>query len=976
MWAGSSAGRQLPMINVMVTTTHAPTRDRRPARDRLLERDSELAVLEQSLNGRGAGNVVFVEAPVGGGKSLLLRAAAEIASDSRMRVMTAAGNELEREFQFGLAIQLFEPLWLTIEADRGEELLHGPAELAAGLLTDRHVDRSAGGQGGDYSVIHSLFWATKDLASCDQRTEGLAILIDDAHRADGPSLRFLAYLAERAAGQPIAIVVSATPGEPCADPRALATLRHLAAGELLTPAPLNGDAVARVVRRSFPDADSQSCASCGRVSGGNPFLLTELLAAMAGDEQAAEAPGAHRVAEMVPDGVRAAVAAQLDSMAPTTRTVAEAIAVFGDNATVRRIARLTDLDSKAVVTAADELAAKQVVAPGIPPSFLQPMVGTAIGASLAPFERAHAHLGAARILSEQRAGADLVAAHLLDAPPDDDPAAVAVLREAAVSALQKGEPDRAVRLLERALIEHPEQAVMVELLAALANAEAEAGRPDAIERLGEAWRISEHPERRAELALAHGHALCGQGRFRAAAEALSDGLAELDGEGELAVDLNAAYVAAAALVPELRSDALAARGQLMADRAGGLRPLARAALAHTCVLDALQGASCERLAELAELSWGDGALLESHESAPLSLPLLAAGLMVADELEWATEICDAALDPRRDDELPPDRELVACAQAWILYEQGRLNEAEAVANSALDGLATRADLHVRSALAVLARCHIEGGRLEQAATVLGEIERHGTGDPVSRALVLEIRAHLRLAEHRPAEALRDAMQAGRTLGEQFPDANPGAIPWRSRAALAHLALGQAEEARELVEQELELARRIGVTRIVVRDLRILGLALGGEGGDIEKLAEAVALGASQPSRFDYVRALIDYGAALRRANRRRDAREPLRLGLDLSHRGGAELLESRARAELIAAGGRPRRPLVWGINSLTASQRRVAELAAAGLTTRQIAGSLFVTPKTVEFHLRQAYQKLEVGSREELARRLAASAGA
>ena len=159
----------------------------------------------------------------------------------------------------------------------------------------------------------------------------------------------------------------------------------------------------------------------------------------------------------------------------------------------------------------------------------------------------------------------------------------------------------------------------------------------------------------------------------------------------------------------------------------------------------------------------------------------------------------------------------------------------------------------------------------------------------------------------------------------------------------------------------------------MRDLRVLGLALGWRQGGLEQLAEVVAMGGSHPARLEYVRALIDYGAALRRAGRRGDAREPLRLALDLSHRAGAGVLETHARAELIAAGARPRRAVLSGLDSLTTSQRRVAELAADGLTTRQIAGALFVTPKTVEFHLRHIYSKLDVSSREELTRNLSES---
>jgi DNA-binding NarL/FixJ family response regulator len=193
--------------------------------------------------------------------------------------------------------------------------------------------------------------------------------------------------------------------------------------------------------------------------------------------------------------------------------------------------------------------------------------------------------------------------------------------------------------------------------------------------------------------------------------------------------------------------------------------------------------------------------------------------------------------------------------------------------------------------------------------------------------------------------------------------------WRSTAALAHLALGDAASARELASQELEQARAAGVTRVVIRDLRVLGLVERGERG-LELLEQAVEAGDRYPPRLEHLRALIDLGAALRRANRRAAAREPLRRALELSHSGGATALDERTRSELAAAGARPRRAMLSGIESLTPSERRVAEVAAKGLTTRQIAETLFVSPKTVEFHLRHIYQKLDIASRSELTKLL------
>ncbi|MBV9310698.1 MAG: helix-turn-helix transcriptional regulator [Solirubrobacterales bacterium] len=161
---------------------------------------------------------------------------------------------------------------------------------------------------------------------------------------------------------------------------------------------------------------------------------------------------------------------------------------------------------------------------------------------------------------------------------------------------------------------------------------------------------------------------------------------------------------------------------------------------------------------------------------------------------------------------------------------------------------------------------------------------------------------------------------------------------------------------------------------MIRDLRILALSEDGR-QRIELLEQAVRLGEQAPPRLEYVQALIELGAELRRQNQRAAARAPLRQALELATRGEASAQAKNAQIELAASGARPRRVHLSGVDSLTPSERRVADLAAGRLTRRQIAETLFITPKTVEFHLRHVYQKLDIHSREELARALAGGRG-
>jgi DNA-binding NarL/FixJ family response regulator len=148
-------------------------------------------------------------------------------------------------------------------------------------------------------------------------------------------------------------------------------------------------------------------------------------------------------------------------------------------------------------------------------------------------------------------------------------------------------------------------------------------------------------------------------------------------------------------------------------------------------------------------------------------------------------------------------------------------------------------------------------------------------------------------------------------------------------------------------------------------LRVLGLVEGGTAGT-GLLREAVEVLAGSEARLEHARALVDLGAALRRANQRIEARERLREGVDLARRIGAFGLAERANEEIAATGARPRNVVQTGLDALTASERRVAQLAAGGMSNRDIAQTLFVTIKTVEVHLSHAYRKLDIGSRAQL----------
>jgi DNA-binding CsgD family transcriptional regulator len=279
------------------------------------------------------------------------------------------------------------------------------------------------------------------------------------------------------------------------------------------------------------------------------------------------------------------------------------------------------------------------------------------------------------------------------------------------------------------------------------------------------------------------------------------------------------------------------------------------------------------------------------------------------------------------------------------------------------------------ALALLIEALIEMGEVEAAEQALRSsefAEEIPPGLPVND--LLEARGLLRVAQGRPSEGLDDLIEFGRR-DALWGGANPLASRWRSHASLALAAIGDGDRARELALDDLERARRWGAPSGIGVALRAVGLAEAGA-ASVDRLREAANVLERSPARLEHARALTDLGAALRRANQRSEARNVLRAGLALANRCGARTLAERAGIELRAAGDRSSSPDEAGVQPLTVSERRVAELAAAGHSNPEIAQSLFVTRKTVETHLGHVYRKLGISGRGELGGALADQAPA
>lgn len=332
-------------------------------------------------------------------------------------------------------------------------------------------------------------------------------------------------------------------------------------------------------------------------------------------------------------------------------------------------------------------------------------------------------------------------------------------------------------------------------------------------------------------------------------------------------------------------------------------------------------------------------------------------LVAADRSAVVLPAVDTRIESARRGGRLNDLGMATTMRAQVRYTLGRLRDAEEDARLA-DRLAAGYDREARRhPKAWLLCCLVERGALDEAESELGDSDV-----PFTLAHLLVARARLRLAQDRPADALDDLEECGRRL-RQRGVRHPNFAPWQAWSAVALTRLGRADEGRAAATDAVAAAREFGSARAE-------GVALWAS-GIIERsadiLGDAVAVLRSVPAPVELARALIDLGAALRRANHRSDARGRLEEGMHLAHHCGADALVATARLELATAGVHVRPRVVIGPDVLTPTERRVADLAAGGATNRDIAQTLFVSPKTVENHLGHAYRKLGVASRRELA---------
>jgi DNA-binding CsgD family transcriptional regulator len=342
-------------------------------------------------------------------------------------------------------------------------------------------------------------------------------------------------------------------------------------------------------------------------------------------------------------------------------------------------------------------------------------------------------------------------------------------------------------------------------------------------------------------------------------------------------------------------------------------------------------------------------------------------LTIAGETETAARFFEEALaEARRRGDLLSVHHL-QLFRGYLAGQRGELLEVED------DLRSVELDPVVQSTFRAgyLADVLVERGQVAEAERVLALVRLDERAPHSLRLPYLYAQARVHLHAGRPEAALAGFRALGDSM-EVGGVPNPAYYPWRSQAALLLRRRGDGPEALRLAQEELELARRWGAARTIGVALSALGLVHGGREGE-QLLEEAVDTLRGSSARLERARGLVDLGAALRRRNQRLEARPLLREGLELAYRAGAAPLLQRAKDELAATGARPRNLVQTGVAALTPSERRVARMAAEGMSNKELAQALFVTAKAVEVHLSSVYRKLQITSRAQLAQALAAS---
>ncbi|MFC5752669.1 AAA family ATPase [Actinomadura rugatobispora] len=883
----------------------------------LIERERELTRLTNlfSESQAGRGRVAVVSGTVGAGKTALLHTFAETATASDAFFLSAAATPGRRKIPLGVVRQIFR----------------GIASLpCGGSDVTRLLDEAMGAAfaGDDFSPIDitettgAVLQKLNDVLLTASRHAPLVIGIDDAHHADTASLQFLLYAAHRVRSARVLMVLNEPAGPWQEHPAFNAELLSLPHSRHIRLRPLSRRGQARLLAPRFGDPAGHRLAMTWQaITGGNPLLAHALLEDNRHLVRPPDQP-------LVDAAYTQALLTCLRRGGPAMVAVARALAVLEEPAPSRALlGRLLDMDAEHVRDTIELMNRAGLLGGG---RWRHPAARAGVLDSIAPGERSALHGRAARLLHEHGAAPAVVAGQLVAVGDTEAAWAVPVLEEAAEQALAARETHTALSCLRLAHRTDSDERQRARITSALAGTEwridpSAAGRllPALVSAACDGLLTGRHTAR----LLGH---LMWCGRVKEAAGLL----VRLTAPGTprpigASAHLEAVTLLMSCVYPDVvrraapRSTATAGRR----DAAASADRRVRAASALSAVLT---GASDRDVIATAEQVLQGTRLGEQLSESPLAA---LAALVYADRPDQAATWCDPLLTEAATRREPVAHAVLAAARAVISIRQGDPAGAERHARTALTRISPASwGVAIGLPLSVMVLAATALGRFEDAATYLDVPVPEATFQSPCGLHYLQARGRYHLATGHPAAALADFEHCGGLMTAWGFD-RPGLITWRSDAAQALIALGDAGRAVELIEAQLALVPP-GPSRTRGISLRVRGMAAEGD----------------------------ERNAWLQEA-------------VDVLEQSGDRYESALAAGEL----GRTRNPGAPGdrapdpepdARDLTEAESRIATLAAEGWTNRQIADKLLITVSTVEQHLTRVYRKLQVNRRTDLRARL------
>ncbi len=926
----------------------------------LLERTVECGLLDRVMESAhsGSGRFVFIEGTAGVGKSSMLGYLRKSAHGSL--VLHAQATPIERPAPFAVVTKALRDALDELDPAERNLIFVGSARLSRPLFEPLTPGGSASDPHG-FSRLHGLYWLLSNLSEATP----VVFMIDDLHWADASSMRFLLYLAHRVDTLPVAVVATRRIEGPGDSEGLVSQLRAHPSVQSLRLESLSAEATRDLLKTRLSSSPTDSMVRrAHELTGGNPFLLKELADSM---REGADT-GSRDISSIGSEvsSVHQTIRRRLTGLPDNAYSLARALAVLGDGTSLRSAARLTGLEYEGAQDALTLLIERGLAMGGDQLSFAHPLIASAVYDEIPPARRMAMHTRAALIIDSDGASIQRVASHLLLGDITEEAWAFDKLRSAGQDAVSLGALESASIFLRKALDHATEPHLRAELLMELAEVEAPNDLPSSLAHLREASEIVDDAGRRAEVHRRIGRALYGLGKPAEAVPFFELAMQDLHGHPELLAEVKGETIAVARLDLSTRPRSLELLDELTSSELkrndNNLRSI-HVELALSSIRDIepvekavahLQNARFPLTQPLVEN--GDGALI----------PPFIMGLVWSDQLAEARRVMDAVVE---DAQVRGSIMAFATGRAFgatVLFRMGQVDEAVAAAQDAID-----AEPHGWGVGRFIVRAWLAHGLMERHELAAAEhildqaMADSSISQSIQQVFVFDARARLLILQGRPVEAMAEANRARSLALEQLNNINPVIVSWRMALAASHHDLGEPAKGIAVMEEEVELARAFGAKSYLARSLRLLGQLMGGDKG-MDLVEESWETAFEGPAVLARAWSAVVFGRHLRARGDTVKAREVLTDGLRIASLCGSHLAADRLKAELTLAGARPRREAVTGLASLTPGERRIVDLAASGLSNREIAEAQFVTVKAVEWHLGNAYKKLGVRSRAAL----------